>query len=154
MAKEELVRQVENNIVDTVEQIYDSMLPPDVLIRPLKPDLELEEESTTMSKMEKSARFQVRTAEELATIKAQVVADVVDITETILAEAEAIVKEVVTEPAQQHQILSYIEKRLAKEGIWAQFDKPELKVEAAEEKTTEAQTEGLSLRERIQSLIG
>ena len=150
MAKSELEQEVRNNLIETVEQIYDSTVPPDVLIRPLKPDLELEEESTIMSKMEKSARFQVRSAEELATIKTQVVADVVDLTETILAEAETIVKEIVSEPTQQHQILSYIEKRLAKEGIWAKFDKPELKVEATKEAKGAA---GLSLRERIQGLI-
>jgi hypothetical protein len=146
----DLEQQVKQDIVDQVEKIYNETVPPDVLIRPLKPELELEKENAPMSNMEKSARFKVLNSEHLATIKAQMVADVVDITEQTLAEAEAIVKELVTDPAQQHQILSYIEKGLAKEGVWAQFDKPELEVKASTEVETKATG---SLRDRIKGLL-
>ena len=140
----ELEDEVKESIVEVVDNIYDSTTPPEILIRPLKPRIELKEEKA----MEKQARFKVLSAEQLATIRAQVLADVIEITEQTLEMAEAAVKELVTDPAQQHEILSYVENKLAAEGIDTLFDKPEVKVEAAEKKATAG-----SLRDRIKGLL-
>ena len=142
----ELEDEVKESIVEVVDDIYDSTTPPDILIQPLKPKIELKEEKA----MEKQARFKVLSAEQLATIRAQVLADVIEITEQTLEMAETAVKELVTDPAQQYEILSYVEKKLASEGIDTQFDKPEIQVEAA---TTEKKATAGSLRDRIKGLI-
>jgi len=142
----ELENEVKESIVDVVDNIYDSTTPPEVLIQPLKPKIELKEEKA----MEKQARFKVLSAEQLATIRAQVLADVIEITEQTLEMAESAVKELVTDPAQQYEILSYVEKKLASEGIDTEFDKPEIKVEAAE---TEKKATAGSLRDRIKGLL-
>lgn len=143
----ELENEVKENIVDVVDKIYDSTRPREVLIRPLKPEIKKEEET-----MEKQARFKTLSAESLATIKAQVLADVVEITEQTLETAEHAVKEIVTDPAQQHEILSYIEKKLAKAGIDAEFDKPVLEKQAEAETEKKVASE-LSLRDRIKQTL-
>jgi len=141
----ELEEQVGDNIRDTVEEIYESTKPPEVLVQPLKPKIEIKEENT----MEKQARFKVLSAQALATIKAQVIADVVDITEQTLLDAELAIKEIVADEKQQHEILSYIEKRLAKEGIYTRFDKPQIEVKA---ETNTSAASG-TLRDRIKGLV-
>lgn len=147
MNQNELIGEVNKTISEHVEKMCDDKNPPHVHLKIHTPTIERNEEFLTM---EKKARFTVLSAHELAEIKNQVVADVVELTDSILVEAESVVKELVTDAEQQHQVLSYMEAYLRTAGVDVKFDKPEIAKTASTE--TQTSTANASLRDRISKL--